>query len=53
MRPTHVQPPLSLADVSADRWASLPDAPDDVPHESSVERRERLKREQEGRAWSE
>jgi hypothetical protein len=57
MRPAlsaaNVQPPLTIADVTADRWASLPDPPAEAPHESSVERRERLKREQEGRAWSE
>lgn len=53
LRPTRVQPPLSLTDVTADRWAALPDPPADEPRHPELERRERLKREQEGRAWSE
>jgi hypothetical protein len=53
LRPT--LPPLNLDDLSADRWPSLPDEAAESPRDSSAERqhRERLKREQEGGAWSE
>ncbi len=49
------QPPLDLGEITADRWASLPDPPADEARDTAGEarRRERLRREQEGRAWSE
>lgn len=52
MRPTHHYPPLNMNDIAPERWASLPETPDDEAHDSDS-RYERLRREQEGRAWSE
>jgi hypothetical protein len=52
-RPT--LPSLNLPDVTPDRWPSLPDEPAETQRDPSAERqrRERLKREQEGGTWSE
>jgi hypothetical protein len=54
-RPPLTAAPLNLEDVKPDRWPSLPDEAAEAPGDSSIElqRHERLKREQEGRAWSE
>ncbi len=53
LRPT--LPALNLADVTPDRWPTLPDEPTESPRDPSVERqqRARLNREQEGGRWSE
>ena len=53
LRPTHAHPALNIDDITADRWASLPDPPPEDSHDTASPRYERLKREQEGRAWSE
>ncbi len=55
MRPTSTPLPLNGEAIPSDRWAALPDLPADEPRDAAFERqrRERLKREQEGRAWSE
>lgn len=54
LRPTVVAPALNIEHVTPDRWASLPEAPAEPPHEATSERarRERLKREQGGRTWN-
>ena len=54
-RPTLPAAPLNLEDVTPGRWPSLPDEPTEAPRDPVLDqqRRERLKREQEGRAWSE
>lgn len=54
MRPAHVYPALNIEDITPDRWASLPESPpNDQTNDARAARYERLRREQEGRAWSE
>lgn len=53
MRPAHPYPPLAIEDITPDRWASLPESPADQPSEPGASRYDRLRREQEGRTWSE
>jgi hypothetical protein len=55
LRPTIMAAPLNIEQVTPDRWAPLPDSYEDEPRAPASERqhRERLKREQEGRTWSE
>ncbi|HVU10721.1 MAG TPA: hypothetical protein VHD90_05555 [Phototrophicaceae bacterium] len=54
-RPTTVPPSLNIEHIQPERWPSLPESPaDEMPDGRSANlRRERLLREQEGRAWSE
>ncbi len=54
VQPTTIPPFLNVENVQPERWPSLPESPaDEMPdNRSEDQRRERLLREQEGRAWS-
>jgi hypothetical protein len=54
LRPTITPAPLSVEDVSADHWPSLPDELlESVRDSSSQQGRKHLRHEQKGRSWSE
>lgn|GEM_PF-5625458 len=54
LRPTTLPTQINIDEVTPERWASLPEEPTEPPPDArdAHARRERLKHEQEGRAWN-